>query len=287
MLRKVLKYDLDAIWLPWVIMSITSLVLSVASGFSLRALMMYDPMADVGQFPSWMPLAVLVLFATVIAIVLYGALSTIMVLVRYYQNFFTDEGYLTFTLPVKRSTLFNSKFLSAIMWNVGTTIVILTSLVIALSIAPANQDGTGVLLTGIFSQIFDILSLIFTFIDGWLWAHFAVIIVLLIIYSVFSTLLMFACVTIGCIMVKKLKVLVSILIYYFVSSAISIGSNILFWVYELITSLAYTEMHPMDYNISAAVSLFMFIAFGMMMVVICAATYNFILKKLDNNLNLA
>lgn len=287
MLRKVLKYDLDAIWLPWVIMSVTTLVLSVISGFSLRALMMYDPMAAAEHFPSWMPMAVLALVITVIAIVLYSALSTIMVLVRYYQNFFTDEGYLTFTLPVKRSTLFNSKLFSSILWNASTIIITIISIVIALAIAPADRDGTGVLLVYLWRQIADLLPVIFMFADGWLWAHIVVVLILLVISSVFYTLLMFACVTVGCVMVKKLKVLISILVYYFVSSIVSVGANALFWVYELVGMLDYTESYPMDYNVSAAVSLFMLIAFGMIMVVVCVAVYNYTLKKLEHNLNLA
>lgn len=287
MFRKVLKYDLDAIWLPWVIMSATSLVLSFISGFSLRALIMYDPMAELGQLPSWLPLSVLVLLVSVVAIVIYGALSTIMVLVRYYQNFFTDEGYLTFTLPVKRSTLFNSKLLSAVLWNLGTTIVIILSVVIALLIAPAERDGTGILLAKLFDFAYDILTMVFDSADGWLWAYIAVIILLIIIFSVFNLLLALACITIGCVVAKKLKVLVSILIYYFVSSAVSIGSNILLWAYELVSSLEFTELYNMDYNVSSAVMLFMLIVYAMMAVVMCVATYNFTIKKLENNLNLA
>ncbi len=287
MLRKVLKYDLDAIWLPWVIMSATALILSVFSGISLRALMTFDPMTAGQHFENWMWLAIMVLCITVFAVVVYGALSTIMVLVRYYQNFFTDEGYLTFTLPVKRSTLLNSKLLVAFIWNVATTLVIILALVIAFLIAPAGRDGTGTLLVTIWRELITILSAIFAFVDGWFIAHIIVAVILVIIASILSTMVIFACMTIGCVLVKKLKVLISILIYYFVSSAMSLGANLLTWVYTFLLELAYSTPESISYSVASLISLFALVIFGMMMIVMCVVAYNFILNNLEHKLNLA
>lgn len=286
MLRKVLKYDLDAIWLPWVIMGATALILSVFSGISLRALMTYDTTNATQHFEGWMWLAIMVLIITVLAIVIYGALSTIMVLVRYYQNFFTDEGYLTFTLPVRRITLLNSKLLTALIWNAGTTIVITLSLLIALLIAPAGRDGTGTLLSVIWTEFSALLSMLFTFVDGWLIAHIVAFVILAIIASVLSMMVIFACMTIGCMLVKKLKVLISILIYYFVSSALSIGANLLSWVYSCIMELPYYMADRISYAESSIISLFCLAIFAMIMIVLIVATYNFILDNLEHKLNL-
>ncbi len=55
---------------------------------------------------------------------LYG--TVIILAYRYHRNFNTDEGYLTFTLPVKVDSLIWSKLLSGLVWmlaGIGVTVV--------------------------------------------------------------------------------------------------------------------------------------------------------------------
>ena len=45
----------------------------------------------------------------------------ILIFVRYYKNFFTDEGYLSFTLPATSTQHLCSKAITAIIWTVAIT----------------------------------------------------------------------------------------------------------------------------------------------------------------------
>ena len=100
MLRKVLKYDLGAIFKLWLIMSITSLLLGALGGVALRVIMTPNPDLGATHFDGWDSIATMFLGISVIGIIAYMIITFIFVIYRYYQNFFTDEGYLTFTLPV-------------------------------------------------------------------------------------------------------------------------------------------------------------------------------------------
>ena len=53
---------------------------------------------------------------SVIAVVAGIFIALFIVMQRYYKNFFSDEGYLTFTLPVKTGHLLGSKVISAVLW---------------------------------------------------------------------------------------------------------------------------------------------------------------------------
>ncbi len=54
--------------------------------------------------------------------------STGMAIVRFYKNMVSDEGYLTFTLPVKVEQLVFVKFLVAYIWQLVTVILCILSL---------------------------------------------------------------------------------------------------------------------------------------------------------------
>ena len=51
------------------------------------------------------------IFVYVVAIIACFGFSSVFSIVRFYKNLFTDEGYLTFTLPVKISQILNSKII--------------------------------------------------------------------------------------------------------------------------------------------------------------------------------
>lgn len=54
--------------------------------------------------------------------------STGMAIVRFYKNMVSDEGYLTFTLPVKVWQLVFSKLLVAFVWQIATVVLCILSL---------------------------------------------------------------------------------------------------------------------------------------------------------------
>ncbi len=119
MLKKLLKYDLKAVFKYWWIGACTALTFSFTGG-----------MCDYLWANSDIVLPdVIELFLIIGGILSYlsiGAfvvMSIILLYVRVYKNQFTDEGYLTFTLPVKKITLINAKFLASIITYTATFII--------------------------------------------------------------------------------------------------------------------------------------------------------------------
>jgi hypothetical protein len=50
-------------------------------------------------------------------------MTVVFIIMRIYRSLFSDEGYLTFTLPVKNSTVINAKILTGAVWTFFTLIV--------------------------------------------------------------------------------------------------------------------------------------------------------------------
>jgi len=121
MLRKLLKYDFKYIFKIWLAMAILSLPMSAFGGFCL-------PMSIEGsEFDGFF------IFGTIISFfVIFGAalIPFVMSLYRFYLNLYTDEGYLTFTLPVKKSDLLLSKFIFSMSTLVAGGIVCLIDVLI-------------------------------------------------------------------------------------------------------------------------------------------------------------
>lgn len=67
-------------------------------------------------------ICVLLIIAGVMAVAVCGAASVFVVIYRFYKSRFTDEGYLTFTLPVSNHQILLSSFLNSIF---GVALVML------------------------------------------------------------------------------------------------------------------------------------------------------------------
>ena len=117
MLRKLFKYDFLAIgktmWLFTILAVVAGIIASCIGIFMNN--FYTESIPDYFQVSLGIMFVFLLIFC-LYAILAYLVLAIIMILMRYYKNFFTDEGYLTFTLPVKTSTLLDAKILSGILW---------------------------------------------------------------------------------------------------------------------------------------------------------------------------
>ena len=62
----------------------------------------------------------LIVAGSIFILVAFVIISSFIVFVRFYKNFFSDEGYLTHTLPIKSSTHMFSKTWSTLLWTIIT-----------------------------------------------------------------------------------------------------------------------------------------------------------------------
>ena len=283
MFRKLLKYDFRAVGRIWWIAALGVLGISVVGGLSLTDIILHAEDLD------YFPIGILGILFTYFGFVAFSLITWILLFVRYYKNFFTDEGYLTFTLPVTRTQLYLSKTVNAMIWNTLTLIVIVVGVIIVLVIAPAGEHSDQNVLAYLFSEVKKTQVPAYTNVGAWplLWIAEASVIIFLSALS--SVMFIELCITIGSVIAKKAKALVAIAIAY--------GSSIVFSVLYYIVSFSLpfwvasvNTLYPGA--LANGNSLFGLISLGLLLLcvvfaVALAAIYLLTVTCLERKLNLA
>lgn len=217
MLKKLLKYDIKAVGRIWWILATVVVGMSLAGSVVLRFIIETEDNESMALF--WI-LGLLFLVACFICIIGSIIVTYVLVFWRYYQHLFTDEGYLTFTLPVKRRDILLSKTINSVLWITLHTILLVVCAGIFMLIAPPAPEGM-LFDTFIFDGIGGFFSIIMPQIGWWSIALVLDIILLTIASAFFTTCLIQLCITIGAIVAKKAKVVAAIGIYYLANMIIS------------------------------------------------------------------
>ena len=136
MFRKCLKYDLKALRKIWLIAAAIMLVISLLGGLGsflyingiINMTAMESTTADALTAMQvltilTMIMGMITLIVAIYAIAIFASGTSIMLFIRYYTHFFTDQGYLTFTLPVSRKTHFWSKTVSGMIYLLASSLV--------------------------------------------------------------------------------------------------------------------------------------------------------------------
>ena len=209
MLKKLLKYDLRSVFRFWWIAVIICTSLSVVAGFSQL----------VSNYDGWLPeiLTAISNGAIFLAYCSYFALMVLMLVllfIRFFKNFFSDEGYLTFTLPVSRKQLLNSKVITGFIGMTASAAVCGVNLLIMSAISRSTDFENG----SFFAPIIEYIA------DGtkelgiYFWIYMAEGVTLALIFLALVVLFLYFCITFGSMIVKKGKLIASIAIFYGASS---------------------------------------------------------------------
>ncbi len=155
----------------------------------------------------------------VIAIVVAIVLTTVFIIVRFYKNLFSGEGYLTLTLPFTPSQHIRVKLLTAVLVEFVTGLLVLLSILIVTEWDVLNEIGKALtyLIDHIPQKWQDHLPL------------FVIEILILLVVSIFSNYLMYyTCISVGQLS-KKNRVLAAVGVYfiiYFIYQAIGTAFGI-------------------------------------------------------------
>jgi hypothetical protein len=118
MLSKLLKHEFKAtarLLLPlYLVLFVLTIVERVAMSLNLKGSLEIIP-----GFST---------MAYILSIVAIAVVSCVIIILRFYKNLMTDEGYLMFTLPVKPQQLINAKLLVSIVWTIASVVFITISL---------------------------------------------------------------------------------------------------------------------------------------------------------------
>ncbi len=274
MLRKMLRYDLRAVFKYWWIGAVAMFGVLFLSSFVIKPLKVDDPA------PVMIVIGVIVFILTLLCIAAFYLLSGILNFAHFYKNQFTDQGYLTFTLPVKRSTLLNSKLYTGVITTIATAVVTAISIGV-------------VALIGFHQEIFD-PKMWKDIIDGFkeIWEECAIFIVISAIESIvlfllsviFSNLFMFTCITVGAIIARKLKLLAAIGTYYVANGIFGSVVSITYMCALPALTMWLNQLPSEKYDISfMLIGLLLILA----MAILCTVMYTFQLYLTDKKLNLA
>lgn len=279
MLKKMLHYDFKAILKFWWIGLLSTLILSLGAGLCGSLLTSEKEFPDIINIMS-----TFVIVIAVISLFAFLFMTSIMIYVRYYKNLFSDEGYLTFTLPLKRSQVLNSKFISGLIMSLLTMFAVAIETVIGLCIAFYRD---------IFNkQFYNEIKVVIEEISNEkafdeLITMFALILIIVVTVYAASLLFTFLCITVGSVITRKNKVATAIGIYYGATAVLTFAGQIfaLFGMSGLVNwgdkIIAYDEFIFFYYLFGAFLVIIFFVA------TIAAILYAINYWLLDKKLNLS
>ncbi len=199
MLSRLLKHEFTATWKVPVALDMLLIVLGIMGAITLGNL----PSADDSVGLSIMMFLLTAVYY--VGIIAANIVTMVYLVMRYYKNLYTSQGYLTFTLPVRTDQIITAKAISGSFWMLGCFVctilsVVIASLGIISQINIPAQDFQEIFselakTTGFFSPSF-MLTTIFT----------------IIVSAVAGVLSLYFCVTVGQLWAKH-KILGAVLCY--------------------------------------------------------------------------
>lgn len=281
MLRKLLKYDFKSVFKFWWIAALISTALSTLGGFCLKVIK--DATSEFVTIQPPMVLLVsswLMFILAILALSVFAVLTAIMIYVRFYQNFFTDAGYLTFTLPVKRTLHLNSKLIMGFVTQFATAFTIIVNICLMLGIAFAEEIFT--------KEVWDaVVKGVKVFFKELEWDSVVFIIEIILIsvlVSLFNILFTYACITFASTITKRAKIITAVGIYYGASGLLSFVIQMLY-LFGSTTVIDFIDKQP-D-NMASIILILIALIVLLFVASVCALLYTFEHWMLERKLNLA
>lgn len=263
MLIKLLKYDLKSYYKKLLPLWAFVLVSSITGGIIQRLIVPIIEKYEVLQF--LFTLLVGVFYVSIVVLVIFTAFLLIH---RFYTNVLKAEGYLTNTLPVKKSTIINAKLLSALIVGFATAIF-LDLVLFIFNLISIDFDAA----SRIFSSYFDLIS------SGYFTLALSIL-VMIILSSLSGLLLFYASLALG-FSKSNSKMLWSVVFYFIINMATTIISVIMAFVFvEFFDSFGFDDLseNTILMIITTACNIFL-IVYG-------AILYALTLNGIKNKLNL-
>ena len=148
MFGKLMKYELKATYKWYLIISGVLAILSIFAGLLASSVITGAATYTADTTYTIVGIIVLVIFAGYIGLTLT---NYIIIIIRFYNNIFGREGYLTWTLPTGSHTVLLVKVTSALIWSIFCFISLILSLLIFLGVIGLAQQ----------QNIFDVLGPVF------------------------------------------------------------------------------------------------------------------------------
>lgn len=289
MLGKLIKYDLKAIkkvFLPFIIVVLS---LSLVIPFSIRTAVFANYRNTISPNIGW---GLLFIFDTIVIILgsigFFASILIIFIAVyeHYYKNLFSDEGYLTFTLPASRSQILFSKTVASLVWTLIGAFCLSIGVFLVLLLAPTPDSGLidPFIIVGIGRAI----SKLWELVGFWLILYIFEGLLLIALTILSSITIIELSITVGAALAKKLKILAALGIYYAINTVIGGVSQFLTFIASITFPIKAAQYLPnmsasRIFSVVALAIFFVCIVFAM----ISALAYLINERVLQRRLNLA
>ena len=218
MFAKLLKHEFKSCAGLMGLLSLASLVLGAAGGFMLRYIVQSaDRMMEEDSVGVLLMILLVFSLLTLFALLMAG---WIYLCVQFYKRKFTDQGYLTFTLPVRSWQIYLSSFLNILLWSAILTASLFLAFVGIFAIGLMNTELWEEIVRSFSEMPFEEVFSDFDFMNP----------LYTIGQSLCSIMIMMNCMTFGAVLAKKHKVLTAIGIYYVLSLVMGSVST---WLLDL------------------------------------------------------
>ena len=167
-------------------------------------------------------LNVLAMVAAMIVVAVAGVAGLFLHIGRFYKSRFTDEGYLTFTLPVNTHQNLLSSMINSAIGMVIVFFVICAALVIWLMI---GFSGIPDFYKTVWEKLPELWEVFLRVCDQMPWKYVGLFLMNVLTGSVCELVVLMLSVTIGSIIAKKHKILATVGVYYGINVVISMVSS--------------------------------------------------------------
>lgn len=288
MLKKCLKYDFEAVLRTWWILAVSMLGASVIAGLGFRFFSQCMMADDLNE--GLMMLSVFVAIGSyfcLLAMIMGMTVSFILIFWRIYTHFYTDQGYLTFTLPVKRSTLYLSKVIMGTVLEVATVGILILGILFMVLVVPPTEGGEFFLSLDWLSAIGEVLGQLVDVAGWWLILWIPTGVAILLLFALFQNGLIYFCITVGAVVAKRHKLIAAIGIYYGVNVAVGlIGEIIFLFLTAGITAIIMAALASGGVIMGLTITAILFIV-ALAMAVLSTILHFMTVNKLERKLNLA
>lgn len=239
MFKKSLKYEMKASSRVLIPLFISVLAMSALVAVGLAGLNAFDELAKENETVAIVAGNILGFMVVAFVALIVASSITVFVLMvrRFYTSFFTDEGYLTFTLPVTVDCHLGVKTVAMMIWYAINDVVILLSCGIF-------AFGVFVLVPDSFTVDPEMINMVVESVTenfgGTVWST----VLMSAVSGLASYFLLFLAISIGCMLTKKHR-FITCAVCYFVANSI-VGN-----ITSLVTTLVTVSFNAMG-NLSAS-----------------------------------
>ena len=220
MFTKLLKHEWRATRGMLGTLSLVCLGASLLGGLTMRYLMLAS--TQNAEHNVIVVLNVLAMVAAMIVVAVAGVAGLFLYIGRFYKSRFTDEGYLTFTLPVSTHQNLLSSMVNSAIGMVIVFIVICAALCIWLMI---GFTGIPDFYKTLWEKLPELWEGFLRVCDQMPWKYVGLFLLNMLTGSVCELVVLMLSVTIGSIIAKKHKILAAVGVYYGINVAISMVTS--------------------------------------------------------------